>query len=246
MNVTNQNKNLEVEFFQQFNVDGEYDRFSEASYKKLIELFSQLIEPRPGQSLLDMGCGSGAFTSRLHERHPTLKISGVDLTPTLIKKASRLFPDLAFNIGDIENLQQESASVDIITYFGVLHHFPDFTAVAKEAHRLLKPGGQFFSFDPHHFNPLFWLYRAKESPFYSSKGVSQNERLITPREVHAVFQEQGFKLQTQLLCGLRFEKSSIPVQKLLTVLYNSFDGLLAATPLSRSIGPWVIGWGEKK
>ena len=77
-------------------------------------------------------------------------VKGVDISPRCVERATHEFPGVKFIVGDAESTGFRDNSVDILTYFSILHHFPDFTKVAKEANRILKPGGRFFSFDPHH------------------------------------------------------------------------------------------------
>ena len=61
-----------------------------------------------------MGCGTGAFTSKLMNYN--LDISGVDISPESIKLAKKLYPNISFTIGDIENLYSfDDELFDIIT-----------------------------------------------------------------------------------------------------------------------------------
>jgi SAM-dependent methyltransferase len=170
----------------------------------------------------------------------------MDISEGCISRAAQMYPALEFRVADVEKTGLADSSVDVICYFGLLHHFPDFNKVAAEAYRVLKPGGRFFSFDPHHYNPAFWLYRAHESPFYSPIGVTPNERLMTKGEVKKVFSQNGFETGGRVMSGIRFTYVESPRARKLLPLYNFLDGILAWTPLASLIGAWVVGWGRKK
>lgn len=241
-----QDKKAEIEFFDQFDRSGGYDVFDETGYQKMISWMTGLIPPKRDTVIFDMGCGSGAFTSYLYKAYPGSKIVGVDISPGCIKRAKRDFPKIEFMAGDIEETGLRASSVDVVCYSGILHHFPDFRKVAKEAYRILKPGGFFFSYDPHLYNPPFWLYRAKSSPFYSPVGITTNERLLTAKEVDKTFSREGFETKIQIRSGVPFCYIESKKIRPLLVLYNFFDGILSVTPLSKMIGAWVIGFGVKK
>ena len=240
-----QNKELEKDFFNRYGQKSGYDRFSDSGYHKLMQWFGSVVSPRPGESILDLGCGSGAFTARLKEAYPQQNIMGIDISTACIEKAAKDYPGISFQVGDVENTGLQTNSMDIVCYSGVLHHFPNTEKVATEAFRILKPGGRFFSFDPHHHNPAFWLYRSKRSPFYSPVGVTPNERLMTAREVNQVFSRAGLRVKTRIISGIAFCYVESNKGKSLLSLYNCLDGILGATPLARFIGAWVIGWGDK-
>ena len=138
----------EVEFFDRFESEHEdYDVLGELAYRRLLEMFARLLRSLPGQSCIDLGCGSGAFTKRLDAFG--LKLTGMDISPRLIEPANAAsLPGHEYLVGDITNTGLANNSFDIVVYSGVLHHFPSAeyrVRVLKEGRRLLKPGGQLFS-----------------------------------------------------------------------------------------------------
>ena len=76
-----------------------------------------------------------------------------------------------------------TASFDGILLSGIVHHLPDPKRCAAEVFRVLRPGGRFVAFDPNRMNPFMWLYRDRSSPFYSSVGVTENERPVLAKAV---------------------------------------------------------------
>jgi ubiquinone/menaquinone biosynthesis C-methylase UbiE len=241
-----QEKQIEKDFFDRIALeDQEYQRFAEGSYAKIFSLFKSLVDPKPGDSILDMGCGTGAFTQRLKQEFPSANVLGMDISEQCINRARKSYADILFSAGDVEKTNLDSHSIDIICYFGALHHFPDFNNVAREAGRILRPGGKVFSLDPHHHNPVFWLFRAHESPLYCSKGVTSQERLLTTREFKEVFAANGFTVRTKVISGIKFATVEAGFMKLFMPVYNVLDQILGLSPLAPLIGAWVVGFAQK-
>src|SRR3989344_2804324 len=244
--MTAQNKKAEVTFFDKFDIEGGYDAFDNSGYYKILSSLKKKFKSSDIKNVIDMGCGSGAFTARLAKELPKSEIIGLDISKGCIKRAKQDYPNLKFEVGDIEKTRFPSASVDLICYSGILHHFPDFSKVAKEASRILKPGGHIFSYDPNEYNPAFWLYRSPSSPFSTRAGITENERLLTSSEIKKVFTESGFEVETDVISGINVNYVESQKAKPLLLIYNIFDRILAATPLSRLLGAWIIGFGTKK
>jgi len=52
------------------------------------------------ETILDVGCGEGMFTSLLKKKNNS--VSGIDVSPTAIKKANTRFKNIDFFVGDIK------------------------------------------------------------------------------------------------------------------------------------------------
>jgi len=76
------NKNLEIEFFDNYYKSG-YDVFLEKTYLKVLNIMLKLLPELHSKVLLEIGCGSGAFTRYL-TRLDLSKIYAIDLSPKLI------------------------------------------------------------------------------------------------------------------------------------------------------------------
>lgn len=74
-------------------------------------LLARLLNARPGETLLDVGCGTGYF-SRRFARETGLKITGVDIDSDMIAFAKTQAPDIEFALGDAQNLPYTDASFD--------------------------------------------------------------------------------------------------------------------------------------
>lgn len=238
-----QDKAKEIAFFDAHAASDEYDVFTPNSNAKLIAAFRRLTELRDGARVGDLGCGSGAFTELL--RQAGYKAVGVDISPKLIALGRNKYPGLELVEGDVENLPFETASFDGLLLSGIVHHFPDPRRFAAEVFRVLRPGGRFMAFDPNRMNPFMWLYRDHSSPFYSSVGVTENERPILPRQVAGIFEEAGFRVSTDYLGGLAYRYVASERTRWLLPAYNLIDGTLFNLRILRPFRPFVLTSGEK-
>lgn len=94
-------------------------------------------------SVLDLGCGSGGQSARIHTEYHPKQIIGLDLTPAMIDKARERYPQLEFVVGDILQLPFPDETFDVITSNCVINHASDKRKVFSEIYRVLKPDGHF-------------------------------------------------------------------------------------------------------
>jgi ubiquinone/menaquinone biosynthesis C-methylase UbiE len=97
-----------------------------------------------GQRVLDLGCGSGAFSCLLARKGAT--VTAVDLTEAATQLARRTADAtgtlFAVARADAEALAFRDASFDFVFSWGVLHHTRNMEAAIGEMARVLKPGGR--------------------------------------------------------------------------------------------------------
>src|SRR5262245_13230725 len=188
-----QNKDKEIAFFDAHAEGDEYNVFTPQANERLIAAFVRLGGLPEGARVADLGCGSGVFTELLRRRG--YASVGLDISPKLVALGRRKHPGLDLIEGDAENLPFENASIDGVLLSGLVHHFPDPRRLAGEVKRVLKSGGIFVAFDPNRLNPFMWLYRDRTSPFYSSVGVTENERPVLAWQIADVFRNEGFRVR---------------------------------------------------
>ncbi len=238
-----QDKTEEIIFFNQFS-EGSYDIFTPGAYWKLLNIFKEKINLHSNPKILDLGCGSGAFTKYL--LNLSGKIFGLDICHNLIRKAE--FKDrINFITGDIESLPFKDGSFDMVFFSNVLHHFPDLTLPLKEAYRVLKKDGHCFAIDPNNSNPVVWIFRNRKSPFFTKGETTLNERPLSGKEVKKVLFENGFKkIDVFAICGMPGRYIKNKILRIFLPIYNLFDCILEKINLlSSHCGAFLLTYGQK-
>lgn len=111
---------------------------SERSYTRFVDEF---MRPRPGDRVLDIGCGPGEVLRFL----PDVRYVGIDISPEYIEAARQRFGDAAeFQCADVRSADVPDEEFDIVLVMGVIHHLDDDGArsLFELASRALKDGGR--------------------------------------------------------------------------------------------------------
>jgi SAM-dependent methyltransferase len=238
-----QDKQKEIAFFDAHATSGEYDVFTPEANARLLAAFMRLSGLQRGARVVDLGCGSGAFTKLLRQQG-YLSV-GVDISPKLVAVGRNMYPGLELIEGDAENLPFAKDSFDGVLLSALIHHFPDPRLLAAEVRRVLKPGGRFVAFDPNRMNPFMWLYRDRASPCYSSVGVTENERPILASQMRATFRDAGFLVHIDYIAGLEYRYVASPRTQRLLPLYNFIDRTVFGLAIMKPFRPFVLVSGEK-
>ena len=105
-------------------------------------------------SVLDVGCGTGVVARTIARRAGFRgRITGIDLSPSLIATAQRLARSEAsaeridFRAGDSQSLELADASFDAVIAHTLISHVDHPQGVLEELTRVVKPGGTIGIFD---------------------------------------------------------------------------------------------------
>jgi SAM-dependent methyltransferase len=93
-----------------------------------------------GTSLLDLGCGTGAFCAFATRRGAI--VHGLDVEPDAIARALEEMPRGDFRLGLMESLPWADASFDVVTAFNTVQYALDPELVLTEACRVVRSGGR--------------------------------------------------------------------------------------------------------
>jgi ubiquinone/menaquinone biosynthesis C-methylase UbiE len=100
----------------------------------------RLIPPaRPGQRLLDVGCGTGEQLAAMARRG--YEVAGMDGSAEMLEHARAANPGVPLELGDVEQLPYEPGTFDVALCIEVLRYLPHQAPVLQEMARVLKPGG---------------------------------------------------------------------------------------------------------
>jgi ubiquinone/menaquinone biosynthesis C-methylase UbiE len=109
---------------------------------------------RAGESVLDIGCGTGTLAIAAKRRvGPQGKVSGIDASPEMLrrarKKAEKTGAEVTFKNGIVEALPFPDRQFDAVLSTVMLHHLGRGARqkCAEEVQRVLKPGGRVLAVD---------------------------------------------------------------------------------------------------
>jgi ubiquinone/menaquinone biosynthesis C-methylase UbiE len=102
---------------------------------------------RPGQKVLEVGCGPGFFTIPAAKMvGPKGSVCALDMSPSAIERVQQKIEEAGAT--NIETLLSDAArtslpdeSFDLVFLFGLDHAKGNMRGIMTEMHRLLKPGG---------------------------------------------------------------------------------------------------------
>lgn len=112
-------------------------RFSEP----LAHKFADFVGPRPGQRVLDVGCGPGALTDVLVQRLGASKVSAVDPSAAFVAAAQARLPGVDVRRATAEDLPYPAGSFDAVLAQLVVHFMADPVAGLREMSRVTKAVG---------------------------------------------------------------------------------------------------------
>lgn len=115
------------------------------------ELSFDLLEPRPGAVLVDLGCGPGDDARALAARvAPGGRVVGIDASRSMIAEArSRSgIGDVEFVVADAAGLPLDDGTADGCRCERVLQHVDDPGAAVAEMARIVRPGGVVVAAEP--------------------------------------------------------------------------------------------------
>jgi trans-aconitate methyltransferase len=97
-----------------------------------------LLDPKPGERVLDLGCGDGRLTKALAERGA--RVVGVDASADMVRAAKTLGCEAHVQTGEALDLPQK---FEAVFSNAALHWMPRADAVAARVFAHLEPGGRF-------------------------------------------------------------------------------------------------------
>lgn len=97
------------------------------------------LEPKEGEKVLDLGCGTGELTAQLAATGA--KVTGIDSSASMIESARQHYPDVIFEVADATNFSLPE-KFDAVFSNATLHWIRQQEKTLERIHRHLEPGGR--------------------------------------------------------------------------------------------------------
>ncbi len=117
------------------------NRFIDWSQQRIFSRLLAAVDYSQGDLALDIGCGTGRWTRALADAG--LKVSGLDVSPSMVERARQISPSLTFDVASATSLPAGDGSVQVASSITVLHHLKhrEQELAAAELARVVRPGG---------------------------------------------------------------------------------------------------------
>ena len=150
--------------------------------------FTELVKEAGGKRVLDLGCASGVQSELLVAAG--LEVTGVDISPGMIKEAAKRVPQAKFMTADIASLPFKEEEFDGIYARASLLHIPkdEIEEVLVSLASLLVPGGYFY---------MAVKEGVGEGEFEDTKHGRRVKRfysLYQEKELRNLLEESGFEI----------------------------------------------------
>ncbi|MFC6083478.1 methyltransferase domain-containing protein [Sphaerisporangium aureirubrum] len=114
--------------------------------RRMYTRMAELSGVRPGDRVLDVGCGTGYLTRLVAPRvGPGGRVTGLDASAPMIEYARRRAPgDCSYVVGEGQDMPLPDSSFDVVVSSFAVHHIPASAraATVREMFRVLRPGGR--------------------------------------------------------------------------------------------------------
>jgi ubiquinone/menaquinone biosynthesis C-methylase UbiE len=107
------------------------------------EVAAAVVRASGPRSILEIGCGTGAFAERLTVDNPAATVIATDQSERFVELTAARGVDA--RVVDATDLPFADASFDLVAAMWMLYHVPDLERTLAEVRRVLRPGGRFLA-----------------------------------------------------------------------------------------------------
>jgi len=101
------------------------------------------LDLKPGESLLDVGCGTGVLLKALAASVPDAKLSGADLSPEMLDVARKSLGErVVLKQSHAESLPFSDQAFDVVVSTNAFHYFRNPLGALERMARVLRPNGR--------------------------------------------------------------------------------------------------------
>jgi ubiquinone/menaquinone biosynthesis C-methylase UbiE len=219
-------------------MSSEFTVHNAAGYEQLMGRWSQKLAPgfiafaglRDGESILDVGCGTGSLTFALARAAKLKEISAIDYSPVFVDETIRRNTDPRIKVqqGDACALPFDTGTFDRALAMLVLHFVPEAGQAVAEMRRVVRAGGVVAATVWDHFGGMPAMRMMVDTVAVMSEAGRQLRHrycfqpMMQPGEMKKTFVERGLADVTETQLVVRMD-------------YLSFDDYWA--PIAAGEGP---------
>jgi SAM-dependent methyltransferase len=124
--------------------------------KHRVRIVLEYLQPRPGDRVLDCGCGLGWFLKVIDELAPC-RLTGIDYDlPRLRRARAEISSRVSLAAGSVTRLPYADGAFDKVILSEVLEHLAEDLPGLLEVKRVVRPGGTIAITVPNHDYPFLW------------------------------------------------------------------------------------------
>lgn len=170
-----------------------YDEFMGRLATPLAQQFAKLVPLAHGDTVLDVGCGTGALTAELVARVGARGVSAVDPSPPFLGACVRRHPGITGKVGRAEALPFDMHAFDAVLSQLVLPFVEDLARAGKEFIRVVKPGGivAACTWIPEQVQPVHFLNQAALAAGVTSPPTPASHAFGEPGSLASFLESSG-------------------------------------------------------
>lgn len=191
-----------------------YDRLWRHYVDQTIPVLWDAAAVRPGERVLDVGCGTGAFETHAIAAGAENSMVGVDLSEKMLDRARAKCADasqITFQQADVHALPFSPDRFDVVVSGNTFHYFDAPDQALAEMRRVLRPGGRIVILD---WCQDFWMCRVMDrvlgvvDPAYRRcYGLSEMQAFI---DKAGLSRQRGERLRIGWIWGMMIIEAIVP------------------------------------
>jgi ubiquinone/menaquinone biosynthesis C-methylase UbiE len=201
-----------------------------------------------GETLIDIGCGTGRQLLPIARRG--IKALGLDISEGMLLLAGKklreegLKSSVNLVLGDCEAMPLKSGLFDGCVLNGTLHHLKDQPAAVKEAARVIKSRGLFFSCDPHS-SPVRFLFDLSMGIWKLHDEETGEDCLLNGKKLHTMLEQASVRARVDYSTYLLPHLFLFLKPAMNRALLKATDMVFGGLPLVRKLGGQIVVRGVK-
>ncbi len=181
-------------------------KFSYLRPQRAYQIFTTLLDVKPGTKHLDIACGLGLMMKSMGEKGASSV--GIDISKEAVKQAKEYFPQGEYHVGNAESLPFENEQFDFITCIGSIERMLNRKKVISEQVRVAKKDAKFCFMVR---NSEHFLWRFIQEPF-GIKNKTGHQDALNLEEWTDLFRSSGLQVKS-------VTRDHWPFYRLITLLW---------------------------